>query len=130
MTALQSSFFRNTINPEWPSWMSFDSRFRRFHERSPWLDADQVIKEFDHAFPRDRSVKIMKKASKFNKKIQLDSYKPEEIEVTVTNDRKLQIKAKKEYDEKKNGCKCSAVEIFYQTIDIPKNVDTEKLKTV
>ena len=67
----------------------------------------------------------------FVKKFQLGDFEPCDIELKLSSDkRKLQIDAKKEKKFEKNGFRSYSIKEFSQTIDLPENLDIDKLKSV
>lgn len=129
----------------WPSWSrlndnNFMSQFPSGGMNDSWLRSDDLIRDFDALYPRlgksSIKPKLVQSVSipvprKYERKLQLgNTYKPSGIEINLSEDRKMEVRAKKEFSELKNGCKCFVVEVFTQTVDIPENVDVKNIKTV
>jgi len=67
----------------------------------------------------------------FTKKMMvLRSFKPEEIQIRVTKDKKVVVEAKQEMKKDKDGgFQSYQMRKFKQTLDVPENVDIEQLSS-
>merc|ERR1712243_470036 len=63
----------------------------------------------------------------FSKKMVLRNYKPENIQVRVTADKKVVVEGKQELKEDKDGFQSYQVKEFKQTLDVPENVNIDEL---
>merc|ERR1711915_990245 len=63
----------------------------------------------------------------FTKKFQLRDFKPENIQIRVTKDKRVVIEAKEEVKEEKNGFQSYQLREFKQSVDVPENVNIEEL---
>jgi len=63
----------------------------------------------------------------FSKKMVLRNYKPENIQVRVTADKKVVVEGKQELKEDKDGFQSYQLKEFKQTLDVPENVNIEEL---
>jgi len=63
----------------------------------------------------------------FSKKMVLRNYKPENIQVRVTTDKKVIAEGKQELKEDKDGFQSYQLKEFKQTLDVPENVDIDEL---
>jgi len=63
----------------------------------------------------------------FSKKMVLRNYKPENIQVRVTADKKVVVEGKQELKEDKDGFQSYQLKEFKQTLDVPENVNIDEL---
>merc|ERR1712136_59653 len=63
----------------------------------------------------------------FSKKMVLRNYKPENIQVRVTADKKVVVEGKQELKEDKDGFQSYQLKEFKQTLDVPQNVSIDEL---
>merc|ERR1712135_138004 len=63
----------------------------------------------------------------FTKKMVLRNYKPENIQVRVTADKKVVVEGKQELKEDKDGFQSYQLKEFKQTLEVPENVNIEEL---
>merc|ERR1712209_221990 len=63
----------------------------------------------------------------FSKKMVLRNYKPENIQVRVTADKKVVVEGKQELKEDKDGFQSYQLKEFKQTLEVPENVNIEEL---
>merc|ERR1712135_97774 len=63
----------------------------------------------------------------FSKKMVLRNYKPENIQVRVTADKKVVVEGKQELKEDKDGFQSYQVKEFKQTLEVPENVNIDEL---
>ena len=63
----------------------------------------------------------------FSKKMALRNYKPENIQVRVTADKKVVVEGKQELKENKDGFQSYQLKEFKQTLDVPENVNIDEL---
>jgi len=63
----------------------------------------------------------------FSKKMVLRNYKPENIQVRVTADKKVVVEGKQELKENKDGFQSYQLKEFKQTLDVPENVNIDEL---
>merc|ERR1712136_711446 len=63
----------------------------------------------------------------FSKKMVLRNYKPENIQVRVTADKKVVVEGKQELKEDKDGFQSYQPKEFKQTLEVPENVNIEEL---
>jgi len=65
----------------------------------------------------------------FSKKMVLRNYKPENIQVRVTADKKVVVEGKQELKEDKDGFQSYQLKEFKQTLDVPENVNIDELSS-
>merc|ERR1712209_203381 len=63
----------------------------------------------------------------FSKKMVLRNYKPENIQVRVTADKKVVVEGKQELKEDKVGFQSYQLKEFKQTLEVPENVNIDEL---
>merc|ERR1712224_537403 len=63
----------------------------------------------------------------FTKKFQLRDFKPENIQIRVTVDKRVVVEAKQEVKEEKDGFQSYQLKEFKQSVDVPENANIEKL---
>jgi len=63
----------------------------------------------------------------FSKKMILRNYKPENIQVRVTADKKVIVEGKQELKEDKDGFQSYQLKEFKQTLGVPENVNIDEL---
>merc|ERR1712124_177661 len=63
----------------------------------------------------------------FTKKFQMRDFKPEDIQIRVTADKRVVVEAKQEVKEEKDGFQSYQLREFKQSVDVPENVNIEKL---
>merc|ERR1711915_182459 len=63
----------------------------------------------------------------FTKKFKLRDFKPENIQIRVTKDKRVVIEAKEEVKEEKDGFQSYQLREFKQTVDVPENANIEEL---
>merc|ERR1712012_715904 len=63
----------------------------------------------------------------FSRKMVLRNYKPENIQVRVTADKKVVVEGKQELKEDKDGFQSYQLKEFKQTLDVPQNVSIDEL---
>merc|ERR1712243_74929 len=63
----------------------------------------------------------------FSKKMVLRNYKPENIQVRVTADKKVVVEGKQELKEDKDGFQSYQLKEFKQTLEVPENVNIDEL---
>jgi len=63
----------------------------------------------------------------FSRKMVLRNYKPENIQVRVTADKKVVVEGKQELKEDKDGFQSYQLKEFKQTLEVPENVNIEEL---
>merc|ERR1712135_133455 len=63
----------------------------------------------------------------FTKKMVLRNYKPENIQVRVTADKKVVVEGKQELKEDKDGFQSYQLKEFKQTLEVPENVNIDEL---
>merc|ERR1712136_515377 len=63
----------------------------------------------------------------FSKKMVLRNYKPENIQVRVTADKKVVVEGKQGLKEDKDGFQSYQLKEFKQTLEVPENVNIEEL---
>ena len=63
----------------------------------------------------------------FSKKMVLRNYKPENIQVRVTADKKVIVEGKQELKENKDGFQSYQLKEFKQTLNVPENVNIDEL---
>merc|ERR1711881_63007 len=63
----------------------------------------------------------------FTKKMKLKNFKPEDIQVRVTADKKVVVEAKQEVKEENEGFHSYQLREFKQSLDVPENVNLEEL---
>jgi len=63
----------------------------------------------------------------FTKKLNLKSFKPEDIQIRVTTDKQVIVEAKHEVREEKDGFQSYQLREFKKSLDVPENVNIEEL---
>merc|ERR1712136_370455 len=63
----------------------------------------------------------------FSEKMVLRNYKPENIQVRVTADKKVVVEGKQELKEDKDGFQSYQLKEFKQTLEVPENVNIDEL---
>merc|ERR1712012_991005 len=63
----------------------------------------------------------------FSRKMVLRNYKPENIQIRVTTDKKVVVEGKQELKEDKDGFQSYQLKEFKQTLEVPENVNIEEL---
>merc|ERR1712189_122411 len=63
----------------------------------------------------------------FTKKFQLRDFKPDNIQIRVTKDKRVVIEAKEEIKEGKDGYQSYQLREFKKTVEVPENVNIEEL---
>merc|ERR1712136_232488 len=63
----------------------------------------------------------------FSRKMVLRNYKPENIQVRVTADKKVVVEGKQELKEDKDGFQSYQLKEFKRTLEVPENVNIEEL---
>jgi len=63
----------------------------------------------------------------FSKKMVLRNYKPENIQVRVTADKKVVVEGKQELKEDKDGFQSYQLKKFEKTLEVPENVNIDEL---
>jgi len=69
-------------------------------------------------------------SSIFTKKMKLNNFKPSDIQIRVTADRKVVIEAKQEVKEEKEGFQSYQLREFKQSLDVPENINIEQLTSL
>merc|ERR1711944_106160 len=64
---------------------------------------------------------------RFSKTVHLKDFKPEDIQIRVTTDKKVIVEAKQEVKEEKGGFKSYKLKEIKQSLDVPDNVNIEEL---
>merc|ERR1719219_1972119 len=67
------------------------------------------------------------KSDIFTKKMKLNNFKPSDIQIRVTADKKVVVKAKQEIKEEKEGFCSYQLREFKQSLDVPENINIEQL---
>merc|ERR1712228_479457 len=67
------------------------------------------------------------KSSVFTKKMKLKDFKPSDIQIRVTADKKVVVEAKQEVKEENEGFHSYQLREFKQSLDVPENVNIEEL---
>merc|ERR1712124_6839 len=109
-------------------------------KRRRMMSTDFVDKVFSDMFlsPYDVCAKQKSKAMNrnesneqtpdtFTKKFQMRDFKPEDIPIRVTADKRVVVEAKQEVKEEKDGFQSYQLIEFKQSVDVPENVNIEKL---
>ena len=65
--------------------------------------------------------------SNFTKKMKLQNFKPSDIQIRVTADKKVVVEAKQEVKEENEGFHSYQLREFKQSLDVPDNVNIEEL---
>merc|ERR1712018_687398 len=73
------------------------------------------------------SKEVGKTSDNFTKKMKLKNFKPEDIQVRVTADKKVVVEAKQEVKEENEGFHSYQLREFRQSLDVPENVNIEEL---
>merc|ERR1712243_155483 len=63
----------------------------------------------------------------FTKKMKLNNFKPSDIQIRVTADKKVIVEAKQEVKEEKDGFHSYQLRKFKQSLDVPENINIEQL---
>merc|ERR1719414_2717726 len=63
----------------------------------------------------------------FTKKMKLNNFKPSDIQIRVTADKKVLVEAKQEVKEEKEGFHSYQLREFKQSLDVPENINIEQL---
>merc|ERR1712243_390501 len=63
----------------------------------------------------------------FTKKMKLNNFKPSDIQIRVTADKKVVIEAKQEVKEEKEGFRSYQLREFKQSLDVPENIYMDHL---
>jgi len=63
----------------------------------------------------------------FTKKMKLNNFKPSDIQIRVTADKKVLVEAKQEVKEEKEGFHSYQFREFKQSLDVPENINIEQL---
>jgi len=93
---------------------------------------DKVFNDMFSVSSHDASTKKKAQSSSdgldtFSKKMVLRNYKPENIQVRVTADKKVIVEGKQELKEDEDGFQSYQLKEFKQTLDVPENVDIDEL---
>merc|ERR1711944_34439 len=64
---------------------------------------------------------------RFSKTVHVKGFKPEDIQIRVTTDKKVIVEAKQEVKEEKDGFKSHKLKEIKQLLDVPDNVNIEEL---
>jgi len=80
--------------------------------------------ENDHA---SKAPENKEESSVFTKKMKLNNFKPLDIQIRVTADKKVIVEAKQEVKEEKEGLYSYQLREFKQSLDVPENIDIEQL---
>merc|ERR1712243_536041 len=67
------------------------------------------------------------KSDIFTKKMKLNNFKPSDIQIRVTADKKVVVEAKQEVKEEKEGFCSYQLREFKQSLDVPENVNIKEL---
>merc|ERR1712002_277582 len=67
------------------------------------------------------------KSGVFTKKMKLKDFKPSDIQIRVTGDKKVVVEAKQEVKEENEGFRSYQLREFKQSLDVPENVNIEGL---
>merc|ERR1712018_628511 len=73
------------------------------------------------------SKEVGKTSDNFTKKMKLKNFKPEDIQVRITADKKVVVEAKQEVKEENEGFHSYQLREFRQSFDVPENVNIEEL---
>merc|ERR1712018_788832 len=68
-----------------------------------------------------------KTSDNFTKKMKLKNFKPSDIQIRVTADKKVVVEAKQEVKEENEGFHSYQLREFKQSLDVPENVNIEEL---
>merc|ERR1712157_100259 len=88
---------------------------------------DMFLPSFDVCTKRKPQSKNETLPDTFTKKFQLRDFKPEDIQIRVTADKRVVVEAKQEVKEETDGFQSYQLKEFKQSVDVPENVNIEKL---
>merc|ERR1712002_186709 len=94
---------------------------------------DMLLRSYDLCEKRKCSSKDSEntteeeKSDAFTKKMKLKDFKPSDIQIRVTADKKVVVEAKQEVKEENEGFHSYQLREFKQFLDVPENVNIEEL---
>jgi len=95
--------------------------------------SDMLIPSFELCEKRKCSSKdsekctTEEKSNVFTKKMKLKDFKPSDIQIRVTADKKVVVEAKQEVKKENEGFRSYHLREFKQSLDVPENVNIEEL---